>query len=219
MRFLIVMAATSLVFNLFLKNFGRGIIPYDLCFVLLSVGCVAGKRTDTGLLAAGTAVAIAVMAFQAFNIHMQNLKTRTIFREYDRSESGTIYLKDNLFLFNRTETAQRRNTYTNRLRQKNPSKPFLVIYPEVMKDMDCLKDTNAVIKVGDQSWVCIRSASCPRDFVVEKTILPSAISRKMQPRVLDFSSGSDIFLDSTSNYSSVLYVNVRPYIKADVIIE
>ena len=77
----------------------------------------------------------------------------------------------------------------------------------------------AVIKVGDQSWVCIRSASCPRDFVVEKTILPSAISRKMQPRVLDFSSGSDIFLDSTSNYSSVLYVNVRPYIKADVIIE
>ena len=135
------------------------------------------------------------------------------------SESGTIYLKDNLFLFNRTETAQRRNTYTNRLRQKNPSKPFLVIYPEVMKDMDCLKDTNAVIKVGDQSWVCIRSASCPRDFVVEKTILPSAISRKMQPRVLDFSSGSDIFLDSTSNYSSVLYVNVRPYIKADVIIE
>ena len=68
---------------------------------------------------------------------MQNLKTRAIFREYDRSESGTIYLKDNLFLFNRTETAQRRNTYTNRLRQKNPSKPFLVIYPEVMKDIVC----------------------------------------------------------------------------------
>lgn len=217
--FLFAAIVTSLLFNLCLGKIGRGILPYNLCFVLLTIVYVHNKNIPVSLIAVGAAIACCVIIFQGFRVRMQNLKTESIFREYSQSESGTIFIENRLFLFNKEETTQRRNTYTNRLRQQNPAKPFLVIYPQSMKHIDFKKDSNIVVKVGAQSWVCIQSASDPRNFVVRKTLLPSTLKREMSPRILDFSSESDIFIDSTSQYRSILYVNDRPYVDARVIIE
>lgn len=218
-KFLLIAACVSLIFNLYIGNLGRGIIPYNLFFILLSINYISGKNFSKGIIILGYVVASFFVAFKVYNIHMQNLKTREIKSRYSDSPSGMIFLPDELFLYNKVETLQRRNTYTNLFRQQDSLKPFLVIYPEAMTGSMCLKDTNAIIKIGKQSWICIQSASNPCNFVVKKTAFPSSLKKEMSPRILDFSSRSDIYIDSTENYRSILYTNDRNYIEADVVME
>lgn len=219
--FLIAVAIISLTFNILIGRIGRGIIPYNLSFILLSVLFLQKRRPPRVLTIAVSAIAFAVISLQIGRISTQNKKTNEIVYEYMDvgTSDGTIYIDNDLFLFNRIETTQRRNTYTNKYRQTFPDAPFLKIYPVSMKTLDFRKDTNMIVKVGEQSWVCIQSASHPRDFIVEKTVLPSFFGgKRMNPRVLDFSSGSEIFIDSTADYKSILYVNDRPYVNAEIII-
>lgn len=218
-KFLLIAACVSLIFNLYLGNLGRGIISYNLFFILLSINYISGKNFSTGIIILGYAIAMFFVAFKVYNIHMQNLKTREIKALYKNSQSGMIFLPNELFLYNREETLERRNTYTNLFRQQDSLKPFLVIYPDAMADSKCLKDTNAIIKIGKQSWICIQSATNPCNFIVKKTAFPSSLKKEMSPRILDFSSRSDIYIDSTENYRSILYTNDRNYIEADVAME
>lgn len=221
-KFLIAMIVTSLVFNLCLGRIGRGIIPYNLCFILLTVIYLNNRRIPRAVLILGSIAAVTVICIQIHDTNLQNRKTKAIVYEYMEvgTTDGIIFIDDDLFLFNKVETTQRRNTYTNKLRQSIPSAPFLKIYPYSMKNIDFRKDTNMVVKVGEQSWVCIQSATHPQDFIVEKTILPSLLGgKRMSPRILDFSSNSDIFIDSAADYKSILYVNDRPYVNAKIIIK
>ncbi len=219
--FLIVMATLSLAFNILIGRIGRGIIPYNLSFILLSVLYLQKHKLSLMVTIAAPIIAITIISLQISRINTQNKKTNEIIYEYMDvgTSDGTIYIDNDLFLFNRIETTQRRNTYTNKLRQTFPDAPFLKIYPASMKTLEFMKDTNMVVNVGEQSWVCIQSASHPRDFIVEKTVLPSFFGgKRMNPRILDFSSGSEIFIDSTADYKSILYVNDRPYVNAEIII-
>lgn len=215
--FFISFILISLLFNLYLKSFDRGLIPYNLAFSILIILYAAHHKIKRWEMIALAFIAAGIFGWRIYMTGIQNEKTEAILKEYTASETGRIYIPDNLFLFNLEETCQRRNTYTNLLRsQKGADKPFLVIYPESLKDVDLDKDTNMVIPFGDQSWICVQSASRPADFIVEKTLLPGVLNKKMSNRVLDFTSGSDIFIDSTANARTVVYTNTRPYIKAAI---
>ena len=215
--FLVTVIAVSAAFNLYVGNLGRGIIPYNLAFILLTAVYLTTHTPRRWLKIAAGGVALVVICWRGYETHTQNVKTRTILEEYTPSDSGRIFIDDNLFLFNLDETCRRRNTYTNLLRSRQRAdKPFLVIYPESIKDVDLDKDTNMVLPIGDQSWICVRSATHPAEFLVEKTLLPGILNRQLAPRSLDFSSTSDIFIDSTANNTTVVYHNRRPYMKAAI---
>lgn len=215
--FIITFILISLIFNLYLKSFDRGLIPFNLAFSILILLYASNHKIKAWKITILVAVALTIICYRGYETKMQNEKTKAIIKEYTSSETGRIYIPDNLFLFNLEETCLRRNTYTNLLRSRQGAdKPFLVMYPESLKEVNLDKDTNMVIKIGNQSWLCVQSASRPSDFIVEKTILPGMINKKMGDRVLNFSSGSDIFIDSTANNRIVLYVNRRPYINAAV---
>lgn len=215
--FIIAFILISLVFNLYLKSFDRGLIPFNLAFSLLIILYAYNHKIKTWKVSILAVITLAIICYRGYETKMQNAKTKVIIEEYTPSETGRIYIPDNLFLFNLEETCERRNTYTNLLRSlQGGDKPFLVIYPESLKGVDLDKDTNMVIPFGDQSWICVQSATHPDNFVVEKTILPCILNKRMGDRLLDFSVGSDIFIDSTANNRTVIYTNRRPYIKAAV---
>lgn len=215
--FIIAFILISLVFNLYLKSFARGLIPYNLAFSILIILYAYCHKIKAWKIAVLGVIALCVIGYRGYETKIQNDKTKAIIEAYTPSETGRIYIPDHLFLFNLEETCQRRNTYTNLLRSRQGAdKPFLVIYPESLKGIDLDKDTNMVIPFGEQSWICVQSTTHPADFVVEKVILPGILNKKMGDRVLDFSAGSDIFIDSTANNRTAVYTNRRPYIKAAI---
>ena len=215
--FIIAFILISLGFNLYLKSFDRGLIPYNLAFSLLIIFYAYTHKIKTWKIAILGVIALCMICYRGYETKMQNAKTKAIIEEYTPSETGRIYISDNLFLFNLEETCERRNTYTNLLRSRQGGdKPFLVIYPESLKGVNLDKDTNMVIPFGDQNWICVQSATHPADFIVEKTILPGMLNKKMGDRVLDFSAGSDIFIDSSAHNRTVVYTNSRPYIRAAI---
>lgn len=86
-----------------------------------------------------------------------------------------------------------------------------------MKKLDLGKDSNAILKIGDQAWILIQSKSKPADFIIEKTLLPGLINRNLQPRKIKWDSKmSDIVFDSCNLWKAAIYVNDRPYILSDV---
>ncbi|MDE6338742.1 MAG: hypothetical protein K2K97_03010, partial [Muribaculaceae bacterium] len=215
--FFTTMIIVSALFNLYLGRLGRGIIPYNLAFIFLIMKYVARHKVSKYLLMGIGLAALGVVGWRGYETRMQNNKTRAILREYTPSADGRIYISDDLFLFNIDETCQRRNTYTNLLRsQQGAEKSFLVIYPESIREVNIDKDTNMVLQIGPQSWICVRSATSPADFIVEKTLLPGILNKSMAPRTLDFSSASDIFIDSTGNNTTIVYTNRRPYMNAAI---
>lgn len=215
--FVVSMIAISFLLVIYLQRFGRSLIPYNLAWGILILQRLADTRPDRFLLITGTIGALAVVCWRGFQTCLQNVKTRAIIEAYTHSESGKVFIPDNLFLFDLVETCQRRNTYTNLLRSRQGrEKPALLLYPEIMRGMDVEKDTNMLIQIDDQSWICVQSATSPAEFIVEKTILPGSLNRRMADRTLIFDNPSAIFLDSTAGNRKVLYANRRPYIKAAI---
>ncbi|MDE6006130.1 MAG: hypothetical protein K2G67_01055 [Muribaculaceae bacterium] len=210
----------SLCFCLVIGNLGRGLIVYNLGFAFLCLQYMNRHRFYNDLYIILTVFSLATIGWNIFSTYMQNTKTRAIISEYEKSASGQVYLSDSLFIYNLLETCGRRNTYTNLVRSRqNPDKPFLRIYPESAKGIDIEKDTNAVIPIGDHSWLCIRSATHPAEFKVKKTLKIGPYTRELSPRKLEFDSSSEIFIDSTVHNSIVIYSNRHPQIRASVVIE
>lgn len=215
--FLNALIFISLAFCLVIGNLGRGLTVYNLGFALLSLQYISNRRMHKDIYFILTLFALAIVGWNGLTTYLQNRKTETIIKEYEASDSGRIYIDDRLFLFNQLETCQRRNTYTNLIRSQNaPDKPALRIYPASTKGKDLDKDTNLILPLGGQSWLCVRSASRPARFVVDKTISIGPFQKRLGGRVLDFDSTSEIFVDSTSKNSIVIYSNRHPQIRASV---
>lgn len=218
--FLYTLIFISLGFCLLTGNLGRGLTVYNLGFALLSLQYISTRRTHKDIFIILSVFALAVVGWNGLTTYIQNEKTETIIKEYKASDAGKIYLDDGLFLFNQLETCQRRNTYTNLIRSENaPDKPALRIYPASTTGMDLEKDTNMILPLGEQSWLCVRSATRPARFVVDKTISIGPFQKRLSGRILDFDSTSEIFVDSTSNNSIVIYSNRHPGIRASVAME
>lgn len=217
-RFVAVGACAVVAFLFVFQFLGRATIPLNMFLIILLMRYLANKRLPLWLPISCFMVAVPMFANNCRGMYLQNEKTDAIIREYSASDTGRIFLPDELFLYNHTEATNRRNTYTNLLRNRqSANKPYLVIYPESMRNMPLDKDTNMLIKISDQAWVCIQSASHPAEFVVDKTFLPSVISKKLTPRILDFDS-KEIQLDSNAFNKSVIYINSRPYLHSEVFI-
>lgn len=215
-KFFLAVISISLIFNIILGSFGRGILVYNLALIMVLFIYLSENKINVLIVWVSILAAMIVLGFRIYNIEMQNQKTIAILNEYEQSETGNIFIEDKLFLYNHLETTQRRNTYTNKMRQQNPVKEFLKIYPVSMENVEFMKDTNMIVRISDQSWVCIQSGSNPKNFVVSKTLLPGLLNRRMADRILDFNSKNPIFIDSTATYRSLLYINDRPYIRASV---
>lgn len=212
----------ALIFCIFLLNFERALITYNLGFALLCINYISGHEFYTDVIYIGSILAFFTLLWATLTEYKVNLKTNEIIKKYELSQSGRIYLDDNLYLYRRNETRSWwLHAYTNLLRaRQDPNKPFLSVYPESAKNINLEKDTNLIMQIGPQSWICVQSATQPARFTVTKTLEAGGIlHKKLSPRDLDFSSSSDILIDSTANFKMVLYHNRHPQLKTEVHIE
>lgn len=165
-------------------------------------------------------VLITIPIYRYNSITKLNIKNILIEHLYHISNNGVIEIPDKMFLYKSRDFIVRPHSYMMKERENNPTKPNIIIRPHSMKNIDLSKDTNALLKIDNQAWILIQSKSKPANFIVDKTLLPNLLNKKLQSRTINWESKmSDIVFDSCNLWKAALYINERPYIISNVKIE
>lgn len=213
--FLVITIAYSFLFCFILQMAGRNAIPLNF-FLILLLSSIVYKDVSNWILALIVLITGCALYYKHKDICFNRCKFERVWSLYENSSSGKIYLEEEYLSYNHSELTLRRNTFTNLKRSKYGREcPMISAYPLSLSDKRIPVDSNFVVKIAPQTWVCIQSARHPSNFVIDKIFFPGVLNKKMKPRNIDFSS-KEMILDSTSNYKVAIYKNVRPYIRADV---
>lgn len=157
-----------------------------------------------------------VTAIAAKHQLSMNRKYEHEISEYHRSATGRIYLPDEEYFYDQSSAWTFRVAVVINEQYKDPRKPEIRIYPESLRDLNFPKDSNVVMKIGEQSWVLLQSHSNPRDFIIRKRV--RLLGKEMPPRKVEFSKTCDIFVDSTATHTITAYRNDRSYLETNVVI-
>lgn len=185
---------------------------FVLVFALLNLRKI-GEKAWIAFLSIGLLFVTGMIRYHSITV--LNNKNRMIERLYHESEDGIVVLPDGIFLKQAREFIVRPHPYMMQERAVDPYKPNIAIRPESMTHMDLDMDTNRLVRLSDQAWLMIQSRKRPADFVIEKTILPGMLDRKMTPRPMDWNDHYSVF-DSTDLWRTALYINERPFLHSDV---
>lgn len=187
-----------------------------ICATILHIW--RGRKLKSPLSLICVALLIILVSLRVSAIETLAHKNKSIVEGYRNSTSGIVVIPDSLFLYEVRKSIIRPLPYMKRERIMSPEKPDLRIRPQSMSILPLDKDTNMLIRISPQAWLMIRSKANPFDFTVRKNLLPGLINRRMADRTLDWDSHtSDICFDSTALWKAGIYVNDRPYIKAEVV--
>lgn len=185
--------------------------------IILILRLTRNYKMNLGYILVFCSILVAIPICRFISISKLNKKNILIERLYHLSNNGIIEIPDEMFLYKSRDFIVRPHPFMMKERELNPAKPNIIIRPYSMKKLDLGKDSNAILKIGDQAWILIQSKSKPADFIIEKTLLPGLINRNLQPRKIKWDSKmSDIVFDSCNLWKAAIYVNDRPYILSDV---
>ncbi len=202
-----------------LGYFGRVVLP-ACYFMVLIILIVAGSRKIPVFASAVTVItALALTSCKFVRQHDLNGMSLHITEEYHRSSDGIVYDSSDRILRNPDEVINFKWVYTKRERLTVPDKPLLTVRPDIMRSRDFEKDTNMVVRLGDQSWLLVQSKNSPADFYIDKILLPGLIDKPMSPRVVVFSDSSDIVFDTIGPRRAAIYTNKRPFIHSAIRME
>jgi len=223
--FLGVTSAVNLLMCIAL-GFGSGMRMASCMSLTLAVLILAMLRSDPlgrfrrGGIAATAIITVTMvslltwMRYDAITLH--NAKYSEIARLYHVSQDGRITLPDHLYVYDSRDARLMRMPWVQRERNIDPAKPDLRILPDAMRRLPLDRDTNMAVEFAPGAWVMLQSASHPARFMIRKTLLPRVLDKPVGKREADFSSSSDIFVDSTKYWRAAVYVNPRPYLKAEI---
>ncbi len=104
-------------------------------------------------------------------------------------------------------------------RADNPGKPYLKKYPESLLKLKIEGDTTLIEKIAPQAWIIVNSLDRPKNVVVKKRLLPGVLDIALPDRLIDFSDYPALVIDTIANNVAGLYINHRPYMNSQVIVE
>lgn len=216
--FILALLGFNLLLVLAVQNLTRALIPFNLFCCLVVVRLLRDNLRGNAIIMAFMMVGAVTALFHGFtDIRLHRQKALTVMEQYHQSATGKIFIPTEMFLYETDNHRVQRNSYTNRERSLGyPEKPFMVIYPESVKGEPLDRDTNMAIQIAPQAWLLIESASRPAKFFADKIILPGIVDLPAGSREIDFSLNSGIQVDSTGNNRIAIYVNRRPYARADI---
>ena len=211
----------ALLFAVILKfvSFPRLLIPVNIFLTLLAFGFGAKIRRPM-LIAVLLGVACVVTAVHERSMSLSNYdKYSTITRLYHESESGIIVIPDEMCYKDDGKNFCYDSGWVIAERAINPDKPFLKKYPASLLEMKINKDTTMIEKIGPQAWIIVNSIDHPKKVVVKKRLLPGILDKELPDRIINFAEYTELVIDTIANNVTGLYVNHRPYLSSQVVIE
>lgn len=179
--------------------------------ILLSVAdSIRHRRLLTMLIAAG-----AVWTWSHEWSEMASMRRKyevAIYHDYPSSPDGRVYIADKDFALQFRDLAYHSLYFTRSRQAADPDAPPLTLLPESLRRLHLAADTNASIRLDENSWLIIRSETHPARFILSKRVDIPGFSFSLQDRELDLGDSGDILIDTTSMSRIGFYVNDRPYI-------
>lgn len=197
----------------------RMLIGGNLLIAVLLLNRIRDIRLSGALCAVCAAACAAIYGLWMSADREMNKIAREMYAGYVASSDGTVYVDDAAFAKFADQYFKTRDSYRLQTAWRYPGRPALRLRPESLRKYGEATDTNAVIPLGNGVWVMLCSESNPAEFVVRKHVLPGIIDRPMADRVLVLEgngSDEDVVFDTIGRSKVGLYVNVRPYLGAEV---
>lgn len=213
-------AVTSLLVAVLLHtSIGRIIIAGNTFLSLIIISYLKTGEFPKASLYILSVIVMIMGSLKLIQIIESQKTDQSIRRQYVDSSDGVAYLPDKVFpgfIWNKNAwyDAEKKEFKT-----LYPEKSLLIIRPESMRGISNDRDTNMVVKLDDQAWLIVQSKSKPVDVVLNKTILPGVVDKKMSVRHIDLSDEFEQTFDSTDFWRAGIYVNTRPYIVSDISVD
>jgi len=192
----------------------RMMICADICSVILICRSFKSTRPSMVIVVLCYVALVCITSMAVIHQLSINRKYDRMITEYHKSANGKIYLSDDEYFFDQYEAWNLRMDIVANEQYKNPEKPEIRIYPESMRGKEFPKDSNIIMRTGEQSWILLQSNSNPHDFFILKRV--PILGKELSPRKVQFDKNSDIFVDSLPTHSIVAYRNDRLYIESRI---
>lgn len=213
-RFLLAVAVVCYLLCLYLKGCSgfRMFISGNLCLILLAlpsiVRCKSIRWINLGLVL----ICGCFLWVRAGEISRAANAIDAMYSGYAKSQDGIVYIPDDQFVTIGRHYMFSKGTFIADASFRYPGKPDMRLRPASMRYLPVDRDTNIVVRISDNAWLLLQSTENPRDFIVEKTLLPGLLNKRMADRQLDFDKQADITFETLSHSRAAIYVNTRPAI-------
>lgn len=217
-RILIWSCIGSVILIILLKfnSLARTLISFDIFALLLivrNVPTIRHKGLYIGLLAC---VVLTASTYEANLFKINRLKNEVIVSRYHESETGKIFLDNDLFFHKMGNNNYYKAGWEVPERAVNPKKPSLKIYPEVLRNFQPEECKDTLFQVGPQTWIICQSLTNPVPVVINRTLKAGGLEKPISPRILYLKDFDETIIDTVENTVIGYYTNDKFYMHSDV---